>query len=327
MKKLIMNTFLLLWDPSVSSYTVEDYLQDFQLGYIEKGAPCKEIAYFDDMDTPALFPDDFQWSVHDWDKMEGDDLFYMLKVGENGPNGIIMAGTFCSLPYRNEDWSGKDRVVYYADLDVHTAIHPQSAKMLPVELLEEHIPQFDWRGGHSGQLLDSDVAETLGTLWNSHLYQYLSLPRKALIIAEKAHEGQKDKAGKNYFGHPLRVSDRFYKEEERCVAMLHDVVEDTDVTLEQLREEGFGDVVIEAIDAITRREGEEYGQFIERVKENPIALRVKIEDLKDNLNVLRLPVLQEEDLCRIVKYHKALRYLEQFVPRKEEPDLSDFLYS
>lgn len=135
---------------------------------------------------------------------------------------------------------------------------------------------------------------------------------KAEFIAKKAHEGQVDKAGEPYFNHPERVANNFAGEEEVMVALLHDVVEDSEITLEQLKAEGFSDTVLEALDAITRREGETYEEFICRVKENTIALKVKLADLLDNMNVLRLPTLTDTDLQRIAKYHKAYRYLEQF---------------
>ena len=87
--------------------------------------------------------------------------------------------------------------------------------------------------------------------------------------------------------------------------------------MEQLKEEGFNDAVLAALDAITKREGESYDQFIERVKDNPIALKVKLADLRDNMDILRLPVLTEKDLQRIAKYHEAYKYLEQFAGEEE----------
>ena len=107
------------------------------------------------------------------------------------------------------------------------------------------------------------------------------------------------------------------KNRDIIVALLHDVIEDTDITLEHLKKEGFNDDVLTALDAMTKREGESYDQFIERVKDNPIALKVKMADLRDNMDILRLPVLTEKDLQRIAKYHKAYKYLEQFNKSKE----------
>ena len=145
----------------------------------------------------------------------------------------------------------------------------------------------------------------------------ISFINKADVIARKAHAGQVDKAGADYFRHPERVAANFYGEDEIIVSLLHDVIEDTCVTLEHLKQEGFSDYVLNALDAITKREDESYDQFIQRVKDNPIAIKVKMADLRDNMNVLRLPVLTDKDLQRIAKYHKAYKYLEQFEEDEE----------
>ena len=92
-------------------------------------------------------------------------------------------------------------------------------------------------------------------------------------------------------------------------AVLHDVVEDTEWTLERLREAGFSDEVLEAVDCLTHREGESYQQFVERVRTNPIARQIKIADLEDNMNVRRINQLGPRDLERLEKYHRAWRVL------------------
>jgi hypothetical protein len=241
----------------------------------------------------------------------------MLRVGENQPNGIVMSGRFSSNPYVDEDWSGKKRVTHYVDLEFDAAIHPDSPKILSSDILEKHFPDRDWRKGASGQMVDEKTASKLEELWKDHIYQYLSLKKKAEIIARKAHAGQVDKAGEDYFNHPKRVADNFYEDNDIIVALLHDVIEDTSVTMDQLKNEGFSDEILNALDAITKREGESYDQFIERVKDNPIALKVKLADLRDNMDILRLPVLTDKDLLRIAKYHKAYKYLEQFAGEEE----------
>jgi GTP diphosphokinase / guanosine-3',5'-bis(diphosphate) 3'-diphosphatase len=98
--------------------------------------------------------------------------------------------------------------------------------------------------------------------------------------------------------------------EERIVAMLHDVIEDTDIPLEYLREEGYSETIVQAIDYLTRREGESYMDFIKRVKQNPIARKVKIADIKDNMDLSRIPNPTEKDFQRMKRYEKALRELE-----------------
>ena len=131
----------------------------------------------------------------------------------------------------------------------------------------------------------------------------------AVSVAARAHRGQKDKAGAPYLLHPLRMMLRMDTEAAMMAAVLHDVVEDTDWTLERLREAGFSDEVLEAVDCLTHREGESYQQFVERVRTNPIARQVKIADLEDNMNVRRIRQLGPRDLERMEKYHRAWRVL------------------
>ena len=127
----------------------------------------------------------------------------------------------------------------------------------------------------------------------------------AVSIAARAHKGQKDKADAPYLLHPLRMMLRMNSEAAMMAAVLHDVVEDTDWTLERLREEGFSEEVLEAVDCLTRRDGESYDAFVERVGTNPIARQVKIADLEDNMNVRRISRLAGKDLERLEKYHRA----------------------
>src|SRR5215207_2502075 len=127
----------------------------------------------------------------------------------------------------------------------------------------------------------------------------------AISIAAQAHKGQKDKAGAPYLLHPLRMMMRMTSEAAMMAAVLHDVVEDTDWTLGRLREAGFSDEVIEAVDCLTHREGESYEEFVERVRTNPIARQVKIADLEDNMNIRRIGQLGAKDLERLGKYHRA----------------------
>lgn len=137
----------------------------------------------------------------------------------------------------------------------------------------------------------------------------------AIALACEAHRGQFDRAGKPYILHPLRLMMAFDSAPERIVAVLHDVVEDSSVTLDRLRELGFDSSVIAAIDALTRRENESYDVFIDRVLANPLAAKIKVRDIRDNLDVSRLSQLTEEDLRRVAKYHKALARLESALSR------------
>lgn len=136
------------------------------------------------------------------------------------------------------------------------------------------------------------------------------LVSKADEMAEKAHEGQVDLAGQDYINHPRRVAAGL-RGIEKIAALLHDVVEDTPNTLDDLTRAGFPAAVIEAVDALTKRPGEDYAAYIMRVKSNPTARRVKIEDLKDNMDLSRIPNPTAVDHQRTENYHRVLRELEQ----------------
>lgn len=124
----------------------------------------------------------------------------------------------------------------------------------------------------------------------------------AFEIAVDAHFGQVDKAGKPYIHHPMRVMNSVEKIEEKIVAILHDTLEDTYVTVSWLRIQGFPDVILEALQAITKVEGEDYNTYINRVRTNPIALKVKIADMEDNMNISRIKNPTEKDYKRLEKY-------------------------
>lgn len=131
------------------------------------------------------------------------------------------------------------------------------------------------------------------------------LSEKAIHIAVRAHHGQRDKAGQPYISHPLRVMLQMTTDLERIVAVLHDVVEDTPVTLARLKRAGFPQAVLDAVDCLTKREGESYDQSIQRAKSNAIARQVKLADLEDNLDLRRLPHVTEADQRRLEKYRRS----------------------
>jgi len=134
---------------------------------------------------------------------------------------------------------------------------------------------------------------------------------KALEIAIKAHAGQVDKAGEPYILHPLRLMSQFIDKDLMIVSILHDVVEDSDFTLNDLIEEGFAPQIIDALNCLTKLENEDYNSFIKRVMSNPLAIKVKIADIKDNLNITRLSKpLSSSDIERLKKYQLALFSLE-----------------
>ena len=130
----------------------------------------------------------------------------------------------------------------------------------------------------------------------------------ARAVATRAHEGQTDKAGLPYITHPMRVAGRLTAPEAQVVGWLHDTVEDTSLTLSDI-EAQFGPETAAAVDAISRREGERWSDYIERVRANPVATEVKISDLIDNSNLSRIPVVTMKDVKRQAKYNKALKRL------------------
>lgn len=138
---------------------------------------------------------------------------------------------------------------------------------------------------------------------------------KALELCTEKHAGQVDKAGKPYLGHIARVAGEFY-DEKAIVALLHDIVEDTDVNPGELLQKGFTKEIVDAVVAITKKENESYESFIERVGKNKMAREVKIADLEDNMNIRRLPRISEEDMVRLNNYLSAWRYLISL--KKEE---------
>ena len=155
----------------------------------------------------------------------------------------------------------------------------------------------------------------------------MSTLERAIQIATEAHKGQLDKAGRDYIGHPLRVMKMGKTEDEKIVGVLHDVIEDTGWTFEMLEAEGFSREVIEALRCVTKlSENENYDDFIERVRKNPLAVAVKINDLTDNMDIRRLPYLSDKDVKRLKKYLKAYKKLtgepvySVYAARQEHPN-------
>lgn len=142
----------------------------------------------------------------------------------------------------------------------------------------------------------------------------MSTLEHAIALAAKAHEGQVDKAGQPYVLHPLRMMLRLTTLEERITAVLHDVVEDCGVTLEQLRAEGFSEAIIDAVVAVTRQPDETYQAFVLRAAANPIGRRVKLADLADNSDLSRIPNPTERDRKRLEKYQRAIKTIREHYP-------------
>jgi len=136
------------------------------------------------------------------------------------------------------------------------------------------------------------------------------LLERAIAIAVEAHAGQKDKNGDPYLLQPCRMMCRVQSASERVVAVLHDVVEDTHWTFKDLKKEGFSDQIVKALDCLTKRDGEEYDQFVRRAASNKLARRVKLEDLKDNMDVRRFKEVTNKEKDKLQKYLWAWRKLQ-----------------
>lgn len=138
----------------------------------------------------------------------------------------------------------------------------------------------------------------------------LDVVRKAERYAELAHAGRFDRAGVPYIEHPRAVAGMVSGELEKAVAYLHDVVEDSDSSVEDIRE-FFGDRIADAVDCLTRRSGEPYMDYIRRLAVDPVARIVKMADLEHNMDVSRLPIITDADWARVKKYKKAYEYLSE----------------
>ena len=132
----------------------------------------------------------------------------------------------------------------------------------------------------------------------------------AKALCRFAHEGQTDKAGAPYYLHPFIVADKVETEDEKIVAYLHDVVEDSNIGIDTLINL-FGPKVAEAVVSVTRREGEAYMDFVRRAKLNPIGRKVKLADLEHNMDTSRLPEVTLKDRDRLEKYRAAVEFLQE----------------
>jgi (p)ppGpp synthase/HD superfamily hydrolase len=131
----------------------------------------------------------------------------------------------------------------------------------------------------------------------------------ALLIAIAAQKGQKDKAGYDYINHPVYLALQMDTEDEKIVALLHDVVEDTDWDFAILKENGFDEHIIEAIECLTRKQAEDYFSYIARVKQNKLAAKIKLAELVHNSDLSRIERPSKTDFERIEKYKKAIRII------------------
>ncbi len=140
---------------------------------------------------------------------------------------------------------------------------------------------------------------------------YTELTKKALIISFNAHKDQFDKSGIPYVYHPFHLAERMDDEYTTCVALLHDVVEDTEMSLDDLKSQGFPDKVIEALSLMTHDDSIEYLDYIRALKDNALARKVKLADLAHNSDLSRLEIVDEKAIQRVKKYKQAILILER----------------
>jgi len=139
------NTFILMWNPEISSFRQLDWTS------LMSHLPFEKL----------------NWSVWDHTRVDYYDKFYMVRVGK-GNTGIVMKGFIESLPKRGEDWSGKGRIVYYCDLSITSMIDSEKQPIITTEQLQKAVPDFDWTGGHSGQMITKEQAKKLNQLWEKY---------------------------------------------------------------------------------------------------------------------------------------------------------------
>lgn len=133
---------------------------------------------------------------------------------------------------------------------------------------------------------------------------------RAITIASKAHSNQKDKAGCEYILHPLRLMLQMKTQDEKIIAILHDVIEDSNYTIQDLRHEGFEEGILNPLKLLTRDNKKvTYEDYIKKIKTDPVATKIKIVDLEDNMNLTRIKNLKETDLLRFKKYNRAWHFL------------------
>lgn len=140
---------------------------------------------------------------------------------------------------------------------------------------------------------------------------YTDSTKKAMKLAFEAHKGQVDKTGLPYIFHPFHLAEQMEDETTTVCALLHDVVEDTDCTLDRLSELGFSREVTDALALLTHDKAVPYMDYVRRIKENPVASAVKLADLRHNSDLSRLDAVDDEALARVEKYRQAIAILTE----------------
>jgi (p)ppGpp synthase/HD superfamily hydrolase len=141
---------------------------------------------------------------------------------------------------------------------------------------------------------------------------YTDLTKKALKVCFEAHKEQVDKSGMPYVFHPFHLAEQMTDEYTTVCALLHDVIEDTDYTWQDLQKMGFPHEILEALRLLTHEESVPYMEYVQKITKNPIAIKVKIADLRHNSDLSRLDTIDEPAIARTQKYQKALDFLLTF---------------
>lgn len=271
-----MKTFILEWRPSISSYKMEDFEQDFH--FLEYG--------------------EFNWSVWDWENARNGDNFYMVKCGE-GRTGIVMKGFFTSDPYEADDWSGKNRQVHYMDYRPTFMIHPNHPKgMLTTQELEKAIPEFEWNGGHSGRELPDELVGKLDALWEEYIGQFKAeeadgetlefnfIPEAtvddAIKQASYALYDKKDQFGNQMILHSLKVGLNGSNDDEKICGFLGKVLVsgEDEFSAGYLREEGFSERTVDTLLLLSNPSEDDEEEHIRNIvaSGNKTAIAVKRND-------------------------------------------------
>lgn len=333
-----MNTIILFWNPGISSYTIKRLRED--------------LANHDHVSN---------WSVWEHDKVHKGDRFFMVRCGE-GKTGICMSGRFSSEPYRDEDWSGKGREVYYMDLMADVVIDPDACPILSTVELQSLIPDFKWDGGHSGRLLPTEEAEILEDKWGEFLdehaeifihhtlrkddiddyfreekekeedesireepatitldpestyiitddseevevagndlkklkkeleeklqeigrgkptsYMFADIDEedqrlfaKIVLLVREAYKDMPNRNGQSYWAHLAERTKEYYRGSMKMVVLLSGILKHPEYTPERLIQSGVPKMIVDAVDAMTQREGENPDNYIARVLDKPI---------------------------------------------------------
>ena len=182
-REYFRKTFIMRWNTDISNYKLSEF-EDAMEDFFDEGF------YYD-------------WSIWDYQKAHIGDRFYMIRTGE-GKNGVVMRGTIIGTPYPDEDWSGKGRKVFYIRMSLTNMIHPERTPLLlTTDELTEAIPDFNWKGGHSGEILSDAQADKLEKVWKDYIERTHAISSEEVVDGD-FNEFYKEKGWKKpecYQGH------------------------------------------------------------------------------------------------------------------------------